>query len=295
VTIALVTADEQTLAADPDPDMPTLIAALADRGASAMAIDWRTETTWSEFELVVLRSPWNYAAHFSEFQRWLDLVSTRSTLLNPVDLVRWNLDKRYLADFSAAGVPTVTTTFVTDVDALHHALGTLGGDRVVIKPSVSAGSKDTGLYESDDPQALALGTRILASGRTVMVQPELPEVSEHGETALIFFGGEFSHAVHKGPILQPGGGLIGGRYQEVITAVEAHVAQRDLGSAAINLVRSLHPGVDGRPPAYARIDIAEDAGQHVILEAELVEPNCFLGFDQSAPDRFAATLRSYLN
>jgi hypothetical protein len=44
--------------------------------------------------------------------------------------------------------------------------------------------------------------RLHAAGQTALVQPYLPAVDAGGETALVFFGSRFSHAVAKGPVLE---------------------------------------------------------------------------------------------
>ena len=75
----------------------------------------------------------------------------------------------------------------------------------VIKPAVSAGSRDTGRYDMAEPEHRALAAahvgRLVAAGRVVMIQPYLTAVDTYGETALIFFGGQYSHAIRKGPML----------------------------------------------------------------------------------------------
>lgn len=288
MTIALVTADADTLVADPDVDMPVLIEALSDVGVSAEAIDWRSETDWSRFDLVVLRSPWNYSDHYRQFLDWLAHVDQQSHLLNPIDLLRWNLDKRYLADLHSYGVPTVPTAFARTLPEVRSATAEVQTSRLVIKPAVSAGSKDTGLYDVNDEAALSLAARIIDSGRTVMVQPEIESVSTKGEKALIFFAGEFSHAVSKGPLLNPGGGLLGGFYQEVIAASAATDEELDVGRAALDVASEQ---TSHSVPLYARIDIADDNGQPRVLEAELLEPSCFLSYDAESPRRFAEAIR----
>lgn len=289
MTIALATADAATLAADPDDDMTLLLAALHALDVDAQAVDWRATVDWGTYDLVVLRSPWNYSAHFAQFNRWLDQVNVVSRLLNDLDLLRWNMDKHYLVDLHSHGVPVVPTEFVSTAPELHAALGRLPNQRVVLKPTISAGSKDTGLFDNDDPAMLQLAQRIIDSGRTVMVQPEIASVSTSGEKALIFFDGEFSHAVHKGPILAPGGGLIGGVYQEVISAVTATTDELEVGRAAIGVAQNRKGGTH-EPPLYARIDLADADGQPTVLEAEMVEPSCFLRFAADAPARFAQAI-----
>ena len=75
----------------------------------------------------------------------------------------------------------------------------------VVKPSVSAGSRDTARFApGEEERAAALVERIHATGRTAMVQPYVHAVDHEGETALLFFDGVLSHAIRKGALLTPG-------------------------------------------------------------------------------------------
>ncbi|WP_258934446.1 hypothetical protein [Nesterenkonia pannonica] len=69
---------------------------------------------------------------------------------------------------------------------------------MVIKPSLSAGAVDTELLRADSLEAKALGARILGAGRTVMIQPEIPELSEGLEKAVYFIDGKHTHTIAKG-------------------------------------------------------------------------------------------------
>ena len=118
--IALITA---AAARDLDEDLPPLVAAIRAAGVEPSVVDWDdAEIDWSRFDLAVLRSTWDYTQRLPEFLRWVDRVSARTTLLNPVDVVRWNTDKHYLAHLASAGVPVVPSTFVEPGDDARDAL-----------------------------------------------------------------------------------------------------------------------------------------------------------------------------
>ena len=70
----------------------------------------RPATDWSAFDAVVIRSTWDCDKHRGEFIRWCDSVGP--SLHNSAEVVRWNSDKRYLADLAAAGIPVVKTDYV---------------------------------------------------------------------------------------------------------------------------------------------------------------------------------------
>lgn len=237
----------------------------------AAAVVWHDVTVdWAGFDLVVLRSPWDYPERMPEMVAWLAHVEQATTLVNPPALVRWNLDKRYLAELAESGVAVVPTAYHAEHDAVRRDLAARGDARVVLKPAVSAGARDTGLFRADDPAALALAAQVLATGNTVMVQPEVPELSEGREKALYLVDGVLTHAIAKGALLAPGGGLIGGVYEEHPQAVATTDAEAAFARRALDAVQAV-TGCD--VPLYARIDLV-DSAEHgiVLLEAELFEP-----------------------
>ena len=113
------------------------------------------------FDLLVLRSPWDYPDRLPEFLAWLDRAERASRVVNAPATVRWNLDKHYLAELESAGIRIVPTDYATTQDAAARAISR--HERVVVKPAVSAGARDTGLFDADDPAALALAARIVDS------------------------------------------------------------------------------------------------------------------------------------
>ena len=113
-------------------------------------------------------------------------------------MVAWNTDKRYLADLADAGVPTVPSQFFAPGERVRLPRG-----EVVVKPAVGAGSVGAQRF-TDARAAREHAAALQAAGRTVLVQPYDPRV-EDGETALVFLGGEQSHAFTKGPMLPPPG------------------------------------------------------------------------------------------
>ncbi len=256
---------------DPDHDTPLLVAALRERGVDAAPVVWHDGAVdWTAFDLLVLRSPWDYPERMGELVAWLAHVERVSTLVNPPALVRWNLDKRYLAALAAEGVAVVPTAYYDDARAARAALAARGDAHVVVKPAVSAGARDTGLFRADDPAALALAERIVAGGNVAMVQPEIPELSAGLEKALYLVDGALTHAIAKGALLAPGGGLRGGVYQEDPRPVATTDAEETFARRTLAAVQAV-TGCDA--PLYARIDLV-DSAQHgiVLLEAELFEP-----------------------
>lgn len=284
--VALVTCAELP---DLDPDDRLLLAPLHALGVDVTPVAWDAAgVDWASFGLAVLRSPWDYPSRRDEFVAWAAGVPF---LANPADIVRWNTDKRYLADLAAAGVPVVPTVWATDDTWTPPAC-----EAYVIKPSVGAGSVDTGRYRVGDPDEARLArehaARLIAAGRTVMIQPYLSAVDTYGETALLYLPDEsgklaFSHAIRKGAMLDgPDTGVTGLYKEESIkprVPIDAELAVGERALAAI-------PGGTDRL-LYARVDVipGED-GAPLLVELELTEPSLFLGTADGAASRLASAI-----
>jgi O-ureido-D-serine cyclo-ligase len=296
--VALVTARE---ALDLDPDMPLMISALRGAGAVVETPCWDDPgIDWSRYGIALLRSTWDYVDRVDEFLDWCERCASMTRLLNPPAVVRWNTDKHYLVDLARAGVPVVPTRFVEpgdDADANLDAFLVGGASSLtvgepcefsefVVKPAIGAGSRDAARYGRDAAgQARAHLLRLVEAGRSVMLQPYLERVDRHGETAVLYLGGRFSHAARKGPLLRAGAALVEGLFApEDIRARTPDRAELEAAAAA-------YAAVPFDPPDYARIDLLRDAqGVPAVLELELTEPSLFLAHAPDAAESFARQL-----
>lgn len=241
---------------------------------------------WAAFEAVILRSTWNYHDHLDAFLMWAEHVSRVTALHNPLETIEWNTDKRYLTDLAQRGFPVVPTTFVDPGKGVAHDAGAVLSGHVVVKPSVGAGASGAKVFTGDEVGALAHIAALHEAGKTAMIQPYLSQVDEVGETALIYLGGEFSHAARKDAILSGGVSFGSGIYaDERVSAAQPSAAERDLGDAIVASLPQL---------AYARVDLLPTGTGPAVLELELTEPSLFLGLDDGAPQRAAAAFRALL-
>lgn len=272
-----------------------LVEPLATHGVEATPVVWDDpQADWSDYDLVVLRSTWDYAPRRPEFLTW---AASLPNLFNPYPVIEWNTDKRYLGDLHGAGVPVVRTRWVAPgepydlPDASADLLGP--ADEYVLKPTVSAGSLDTGRYRCGQPEHRELATehvkRIHARGGTVMMQPYLTAVDAFGETAMLYLGGRFSHAIRKGPMLDgPDQGVDDLFRRERITPRTPSELEHTVAELALAAI----PGSTELP--YARVDLIPGAdGSPIVLEVELTEPSLFLDHDDRAADRFAEVLAGH--
>jgi glutathione synthase/RimK-type ligase-like ATP-grasp enzyme len=288
--IALVTAQEARAL---DADLLPLANALHHAGMEAHIVPWDAPADWAQFNMLLLRSTWDYISRLGEFLSWAERVARVAPLVNTLPTIRWNIDKHYLGALAAAGVPVVSTTFLepgADVsDALQRFLAREDCAEFVIKPAIGSGSRDAQRHDRDSRgAAVSHATRLLAGGRSVLLQPYLSRVDHEGEAALIFFGGEFSHSIRKGALLRPGAAAITGLFAaENISARAATADELDLARLAL-------AAVPFAPPLYARVDLIRGStGQAQLLELELIEPSLFFAQAPQAAARFAACICRY--
>jgi hypothetical protein len=261
---------------EPDPDERPLVATLVERGLTVEVAAWDDPgVPWDDGTPALIRSTWNYIHALPAFLAW----SRRPRVLwNPAGIVAGNVHKRYLVDLAAAGHAVVPTVLVEQGQvATPEALaGIPRGSRIVVKPAVSAGSYKTFRFETEErPQALAQATA-LAVDRDVLIQPYLESVDGHGERALVWIAGTFTHAVRKSP-------RFAGQDEAVSAALPVEADEQALGEAILAPLASRL--------LYARVDVARDAeGRPRLMELELVEPSLFLREHPPAMTRLAEAL-----
>jgi len=263
---------------EPDDDEPVLAAALAAAGVAAALVGWDDPAAdWDAAIPTVLRSTWNYPLAPAAFLAWLDRAAAAAPVINPPDIVRDNLHKRYLLALAARGVPVVPTTLVERGQPCE--LAAIDAPSIVIKPEIGAASLATRRFAPGDPAALAHLASITAHG-AALVQPYLASVDEHGERALVWIDGALSHAIRKTP-------RFSGDHERVTGPVAIADDERAVAEAA------LAPFADRI--LYGRVDVARDAtGQPVVLELELIEPSLYFVQLPAAADRFVVALRRRL-
>jgi glutathione synthase/RimK-type ligase-like ATP-grasp enzyme len=280
-TVALVSCAE---AYDHDTDLPLLVRAFGDRGLVAEIVDWHdANVDWSRFVAAILRSPWDYHRRHHEFLQWLTVASAATRVFNPAEIVTWNIDKTYLKELVDDGIPVIPTTYVSNAEELVLANDLIKGD-VVVKPTVSAGSNNTERHVNSASTAAAHIAALLDAGKVAMVQPYQRFIDERGETGMLFFNGEFSHAFRKGAILATGENTKNGLFtEEDIGPRDASREELELGEQVIGFIVAKF----GESPLYARVDVVRgSAGVPVVMEVELAEPSLFLHTARDSAARF---------
>lgn len=291
--VALVTTDRYMAAtAQPDDwylanilrEDALLGEALTGLGLSFTRVAWNDDSVdWSRFRIAVIRSTWDYHENLVEFQDWLERVDTLTTLCNPLQFVRWNMDKHYLADLSENGIPIVPSKFLEKGQpvSLPEIVEETGWKQAIFKPCVSAAARET--YRVDESN-IADRQAVLSSlleRESLIFQPFMQNVVSKGEDTLMVFGDTFTHAVRKTP--KQGDFRVQDDHGGSVRSIEPEPEQVEL---ALRAMKSR-----GFKLAYGRVDmVRDDEDRWRVMELEAIEPELWLRFCPEAARPFAAAI-----
>jgi glutathione synthase/RimK-type ligase-like ATP-grasp enzyme len=259
-------------------------AALEAQGLRVARVDWASPYfDWSQTRCALFRTTWDYFTRIQAFSEWLDRAAAQTRLLNSASLVRWNMDKHYLADMAKEGVPIVETVFleIGENADLSKFFTHFGVESLVLKPCIAAGSLHTYHFErAETPRIQAIFDELIRE-RSMMVQAFQENVLRHGEVSVMMFDGTITHAVVKKAkagdfrVQQEFGGSV---ERHEITDAERALAQLSYNACA-------------EKPLYGRVDIILDnSGVPVLSELELIEPELFFRLDERAAHALAAAV-----
>jgi len=250
------------------------------------------EEDWEEYDLVVPRTTWDYQKHFSQFCKWLHIVSQTTRVCNPISTLIWNAHKKYLKDIQTAGIQVIPTAYITNSsvtkDSVRQAVKNFGRTRVLVKPSVGASSSDCMVFDSHDLQSILSHVKNLlhVSQDMVLVQPFSNSVTVKGEYSLMLWGGKPSHGVRKIPSSR---------------SFEFRVQEEHGGTNQIwhdppeQVVKMSLQACQCAPGGwhYARCDFLNDEKLGwCLIELEMLEPSFYLEFaKETEVERLASLLQ----
>jgi glutathione synthase/RimK-type ligase-like ATP-grasp enzyme len=280
--ITLITGQDMP---SPDSESSLIVEALASLGVDSEVVVWREKRDWSAAQLIVLRTPWDYADHLTCFLAWVTHVASVSRLQNDADVVRWNLNKRYLLELARHGVPIVPTEVLALGDKvgptsfLHDFATRHRTNEIIIKPTVGINATGAVRAVPDDP-ALAQHLSILLKTGDALVQPFVPAILSTGEVSLVFLGSSYSHAVRKLP--RAGDFRVQDNHGGSVQAYAPSAKEIETARAAL--------AVAPAPTTYARVDMVDLHGTPAVMELELIEPELFLRLSPTAVETLARRL-----
>jgi glutathione synthase/RimK-type ligase-like ATP-grasp enzyme len=261
-----------------------LVPLLAARGVDAQMVDWRDDSVnFSNFDLIVLRSCWDYHLHAQKFADWLHRVKRVVHVLNDVDTVLWNSNKFYLRELEERGIQIAPTCFLNGGEEIaeEHLAQIESWEKIVVKPAVSASAYKTHLFPRSHLPSLRQLAELMEN-EPFLLQQFVPEIQSNGEISFIYFDGTYSHAVLKR------------------TAPDDFRVQKEHGGSVEQFLpppalsrqphEIAHTVPQVRESLYCRIDAIEKDGRLVLMELELIEPELFLGLADGAAGRFAEAI-----
>jgi hypothetical protein len=258
-------------------------------GWLAEEISWRKETDWNQFEAVIVRSTWDYQNNPAEFFSALENIN-RSTahLENPLDMMKWNLNKNYLNDLREKDIIIVETIFENDFfeEKIPDYFDFFNTDEIIIKPCISANADNTYRIKTEEIKNRKLKFNNSFAGKDFMVQPFMKSIIDEGEYSLFYFGCEYSHTILKKPKAEDfrvqeehGGKLF------LIDPLPGH---QNISKNILNKLDEI--------PLYARIDLIRDHNNNfALMELELIEPSLYFNMDKNSPQRFAEVFADWMN
>ena len=267
----------------PDVDAELVRVALEERGVEVARVSWDDPGhAWSEDSAVLIRSTWDSVDRPREFVAWARSVAQHTNLVNPAPAVEATLDKRFLIGLEASGVALPATQFVPPGAEWRQP-----AKPFVVKPAISAGGRETALYDPSEPgEAAAHVARLHGRHMTAIVQEHVDAVSRRGEVKLVFIGGVYSHAIRSGPLLRLGAGVLD-RPWEVETGadpIEPTLEELTFANRALESLQRLLAVY----LTYARVDVVSRGRDDVVLmEIEAIDPSLSLWASRDAASRLA--------
>jgi hypothetical protein len=274
---------------DPTPfviDDDLAIEPLAARGWQVETLPWdRPGIDWRRYQLVVIRSTWDYQHHAEKFLDVLETIENCGVRLeNGSEISRWNMRKTYLRDLATRGIEIVPTFWreQLSVGELLPLFEELRCDEAVIKPVMSANAEGAWRLDRARVKSQAAEIETYFAKRPLMMQPFERGIVEEGEYSMIYLNGEHSHSILKVP--KRGDFRVQEEHGSEIVSVLPEPALRAAGDAAIAAI--------GRKLLYARADLVRNGDAFRVMELELVEPGLYLRLSPGAPERFADAIVS---
>lgn len=260
------------------PDPPANLQPLAEysrqRGIAVQFTPWQQV---QQAEGILPICAWDYAQSPAQFQQWIRQMQHQgSRFINSPDLMLWNMHKSYLCDLQAKALRVIPTQILAaDEAAIYHTMAAQHWHTVVLKPAI--GQSGNGVVKYRQGETLP---DLTPYQQGLVLQPFIEEVARSGEISLIFFHGEFSHAVRR----QPNAGDF--------RANSAYGVQILPFSPSSTLIQQAQQVLNTLPemPCYARVDGTVIDHDFLLNELELIEPALYLHTAFGATERLCSAL-----
>lgn len=259
---------------------------LQKQGWEVQNIPWNHPTNWNEYDVVVIRSPWDYQDHLEEFIQVLEEIdNSKALLLNNIETVKWNINKNYLFDLESKGVELVPTIKLSNpkLESIKHAFEKFQTDQIIIKPIIGANADDTYRIAKNKSSNIQEIISVFLD-RECLIQPFMHNIVDEGEFSLIYFNDKLSHTILK--TVGQGDYRVQEEHGGGVTPIDK--TEKLLVATADKIIKTLSD-----IPLYARVDLVRTSvNSFALMELELIEPCLYFRFDEVAPVKFADCIDS---
>ncbi|MBK7391536.1 MAG: hypothetical protein IPI23_21420 [Bacteroidetes bacterium] len=262
--------------------------ALIKKGLKVTRTTWDDpDFDWTSTRFAMFRTTWDYFDRFEEFDKWITTTATRTNFINPVPLIRWNIDKHYLADLKLKGINIPPTIFIEpgSEKTLRDLIKNVSWEKFILKPAISGAARHTYLFDESNVSELESVFKELIAKESMLLQEYQYQITERGEVALMVMGGKFTHAVLK---KAKAGDF---RVQDDFGGtVHDYIPDKNMIIFAEKIVKTC-PII----PAYARVDLIwSDTNELLLSELELIEPELWFRKFPAAADVLAEAIMKFI-
>lgn len=252
--------------------------ALTNAGIDFDVVPWDSNTDWSNYDLCLIRTTWDYQERFDEFTQWIKAVSQQTRLYNPEPIIHWNSHKSYLRELEQNGIQIAPSVWLDRGQGydIKEIMQSKGWQKGFIKPLIGANARECCRFDTDEKGLAAAQAHIdrLVTTEDLVLQPYLATVESFGETSGIFFNNKLSHGTRKVPV--QGDFRVQDDYGASDFPYQLSDAEIELANKAMTYVCDHYLPASEDCLLYARIDFLHDpAGTPYLNEMELIEPSLF--------------------
>lgn len=262
--------------------------ALKELGIKTIKKDWNDHHfEWNTTKLALFRTTWDYFDKYPIFEKWLDNIQNKCLLLNTFDQIKWNLDKHYLLDLDKKGIPIPKSIFIPQNSEvfLSKICQEQNWNEIVIKPTISGAARHTYRLKLNELEDFQLKWTSLIKNEDFIIQEFQKNVLTKGEVALMLFGGKFTHSIMKKA--KKGDFRV---QDDFGGSVEIYSPDNEMIELSEKVVQQLDP-----IPAYARVDVIwNNNSQIVVSELELIEPELWFRYNESAAKMLAKSVKDFI-
>lgn len=266
-----------------------LVEPLYQKGWKVDSVSWKNKSAnWNDYDIVLVRSTWDYQHDLQSFRAVLENIDSSSAkLINPIQMLLWNMEKIYLKELAAKGIPIIPTIWskTFEPENFQKIFTFFGCDEIVVKPMVSANATGTFRFKKNGKNFIANNYKAL-NNKEIIIQPFIENVVMEGEYSLIFFNHQFSHGLLKTP--KAGDFRTQEEHGGVLKVI--HKPEETMLKLAEQTLSML-----SEPCLYARVDMVRCKDGFRLMELELIEPSLYFNLDPAAAYRFADQFEKYID